>query len=91
MIRERGRLAGDRPVDDGAISGCTDYDGIDAFAAAVASGDASMKDASDLKRVFRLHPPRGSKGWGGIKRSFTVGGALGNRGEAIEDLAARMM
>jgi len=91
MIRERGRLPGDRPVDDSAISDCTDYDGIDTFAAAVASGDASLKDASNLKRVFRLHPPRGSKGWGGIKRSFTVGGALGNRGEAIEDLAARMM
>ncbi len=61
MIRERGRLPGDRPVDDAAISECTDYDGIDSFAAAVASGDAAMKDASELKRVFRLHPPRGSK------------------------------
>jgi large subunit ribosomal protein L30 len=91
MIRERGRLSGDRPVDDAAISGCTDYDGIESFAAAVASGDAAMKDASDLKRVFRLHPPRGTKGWGGIKKSFTVGGALGNRGEAIEALATRMM
>ena len=91
MIRERGRLPGDRPVDDAAISGCSDYDGIDSFAAAVASGDAAIKDASELKRVFRLHPPRGSKGWGGVKRPFSVGGALGNRGEAIEALAARMM
>jgi large subunit ribosomal protein L30 len=44
-----------------------------------------------LKPVLRLHPPRGSKGWGGIKRSYTVGGALGFRGEAIRDLVSRMM
>ena len=46
---------------------------------------------SNLKRVFRLHPPRGTKGWGGIKRSFVVGGALGPRGSEIENLVERML
>jgi len=41
--------------------------------------------------VFRMHPPRGAQGWGGIKRAFTIGGALGNRGQAITDLAQRML
>ena len=50
-----------------------------------------MKDVEGMKPIFRLHPPRGSKGWGGIKRSYKVGGALGFRGEAISDLADRMM
>jgi large subunit ribosomal protein L30 len=91
LLRERGRLIGDKPVDDAAIAASTDHGDIASFAAAIASGDATMKDAADLKRVFRLHPPRGSKGWGGLKRAYTVGGALGHRGAAIEDLAARMM
>ena len=64
---------------------------IDDFAKALVSGEASMKDVDGLKPVLRLHPPRGSKGWGGIKRSYTVGGALGFRGEAISDLVSRMM
>ncbi|MDP6906183.1 MAG: 50S ribosomal protein L30 [Candidatus Thalassarchaeaceae archaeon] len=91
MIRDRGRLVGNHPVTDGDVKNSTAYKNIDSFAAAIASGEATTKDMETLKRVFRLHPPRGNKGWGGIKRHFTVGGALGFRGEAIEELAARMM
>ena len=83
-------MVGDKPVTDTSISENSEYDGIDALAKAIAAGEATIKDVQYLKRVFRLHPPRGAKGWGGIKRSFTVGGALGFRGEAIEALAARM-
>ena len=57
----------------------------------MAAGKATMKDVDGLKPIFRLHPPRGSKGWGGIKRAFTVGGALGFRGEAISALVGRML
>ena len=64
---------------------------MEKFAKALSSGEATMKDVTNLKPVLRLHPPRGSKGWGGIKRSYTVGGALGFRGEAIGDLVSRMM
>jgi large subunit ribosomal protein L30 len=91
LLRERGRLIGDKPVTDASVKDATDYKNIDAFAAAIASGDATVKDMETLKRVFRMHPPRGSKGWGGVKRHFTVGGALGFRGDAIEDLVTRMM
>jgi len=91
LIGERGRLVGDHPVTDAAVADATDFSDISAFAAALASGDATVKDMENMKRVFRLHPPRGSKGWGGVKRHFTVGGALGFRGDAIEDLAARMI
>ena len=91
LIRDRGRLIGDKPVTDGAVKDSTDFKNIDAFAKAIANGEAVTKDMETLKRVFRLHPPRGSKGWGGIKRHFTVGGALGFRVDAIEELAARML
>ena len=91
LIRDRGRLIGDKPVTNADVKAATDYKNIDAFAKAIASGDATTKDMETLKRVFRLHPPRGNKGWGGVKRHFTVGGALGFRGDAIEELAARMI
>lgn len=43
----------------------------------------------DINPVFRLHPPR--KGYEGIKRPYTLGGALGNRGEKINELLERMI
>ena len=91
LIRDRGRLMGDKPVTDAAVKEGSNYKNIDAFAKAIASGEATVKDLEAMKRVFRLHPPRGNKGWGGVKRHYTVGGALGFRGDAIEELAARMM
>ena len=91
LLKERGRMVGDKPVDDATIKASSNYKTVAAFAKAMAAGDATMKDVDGLKPIFRLHPPRGSKGWGGIKRAYTVGGALGFRGEAISDLAGRML
>ena len=91
LISERGRLVGDKPVTNSSVKSGSDYSTIKALSKAIASGDAGTGDIEGMKPVFRLHPPRGPKGWGGIKRSFTVGGALGFRGEAIADLAGRMI
>lgn len=91
LLRERGRLAGDKPLTDEVVAEASDYDSISSFAAAVASGEAVMKDVPGLKRIFRLHPPTGPTGWGGIKRSYVVGGALGARGSDIESLVERMI
>ncbi len=91
LIKQRGRLVGDNPVTDSDVSSSTDFKNIDDFAKAIASGKAEVKDMDSLKRVFRLHPPRGTKGWGGIKRSFVIGGALGPRGSEIEALVERML
>ena len=91
LIRDRGRLMGDHPITDAVVKDGSNYKDIDSFAKAIASGEATVKDLEAMKRVFRLHPPRGNKGWGGVKRHYTVGGAVGFRGDAIEELAARMM
>lgn len=91
LIGERGRLMGNKPITDEVIKESTDFKNISEFAAAMATGDATYKSIDGMKPVFRLHPPRGAQGMGGIKRAFTVGGALGNRGEAISKLATRMM
>ena len=91
MISERGRLVGDKPITDAYVKEATDYSSIKEFAAAIASGDATVKDLPEMKRVFRLHPPRGPKGWGGLKRTYVIGGALGPRGEEISALVERMI
>lgn len=43
------------------------------------------------KKYFRLNPPRKGFGRKGIKMPFKVGGALGYRGEKINDLIGRML
>lgn len=43
------------------------------------------------KKYFRLNPPRKGFGRKGIKMPFKVGGALGYRGEKINDLVERML
>lgn len=44
-----------------------------------------------VKKTFRLNPPRKGFGRKGIKVPFTMKGALGYRGEAINDLLKRMI
>lgn len=43
------------------------------------------------KKYFRLNPPRKGFGRKGIKIAFKAGGALGYRGEKINDLLMRML
>ncbi|MAG60631.1 50S ribosomal protein L30 [archaeon] len=48
-------------------------------------------EGKKYKKCFRLNPPRKGFGRAGIKKGFTVGGTLGNRGEKITELIERMM
>ncbi len=43
------------------------------------------------KKFFRLNSPKKGFGRKGIKKAFSQGGALGNRGEKIKDLIDRMI
>jgi large subunit ribosomal protein L30 len=52
----------------------------------IGSGLARVKS---LKPLVRLAPPKG--GWKSTKRPYSLGGALGYRGRAINDLVQRMM
>lgn len=62
--------------------------------------EASGTDAAELvardgmlhlgiRPLFRLKPPKG--GWKSTKKPFALGGALGYRGRAINELARRMV
>jgi len=53
-------------------------------------GNVSDK-GNKIKKVFRLNSPKKGYGRKGIKVSFQNGGALGYRGEKINDLIMRMI
>ena len=48
-------------------------------------------DGKKIKKVFRLNSPRKGYGRKGIKFSFSNGGALGYRGDKINDIIQRMI
>ena len=52
---------------------------------------AIVVDGKKLKPFFRLNPPKGGFGRKGIKVSFKAHGALGYRGDKINDLIKRMI
>jgi large subunit ribosomal protein L30 len=50
-----------------------------------------LKKRDEGKKFFRLNSPRKGFGRKGIKTPFGIGGALGYRGENIDDLIKRMV
>ena len=48
-------------------------------------------DGKKIKKIFRLNSPRKGYGRKGIKVPFNKGGALGYRGDKINDLIMRMI
>lgn len=89
LIIRRGRLEGDKKISDKYIKANSDYSSVMAFAKALVKGEAEYKDIKGIKPVIRLHPPR--KGYEGLKRSYSEGGALGYRGHDIDALIDRML
>ena len=72
----------------GKLSGSHDgVPGVPELAASVlGKGLARVKS---LKPLVRLAPPKG--GWKSTKKPYSLGGALGYRGRAINDLVQRMI
>jgi large subunit ribosomal protein L30 len=90
MIKFRGRMVGDVPIDDAAIKEMTKkYTSIISLAKAIKKGDITYASLDGVKPLFRLSPPK--KGYEGNKRSYKVGGALGYRGKTINELIERML
>ena len=87
MLETSGKSSGNRAFEKADLKG-SKFKTIKALSKELAEGKVVMRDVSGLKPLFRLHPPR--KGYEGIKRSFKEGGALGYRGEKINQLIRRM-
>ena len=88
VIKSRGRLVGDKPITDAHVAKGTPFKTIEALAEAIVAGKFHYGKVPDVKPIFRLHPAK--QGLEGIKRSVQVGGALGYRGPAINELLGRM-
>lgn len=88
LLRKRARTRGNKRVTD-EYAKEVGYDSLDDVAEAVWKLEVDYKDLPGIDPVFRLHPPK--KGFrGGIKKSYSMGGAFGYRGEGINDLLGKM-
>ena len=76
-------------LDEKVIKELGKYKSFDELGKAIAEGSTRWALLDGTVKVFRLHPPR--QGHEGVKRSFVAGGALGDRGEAINALLKKMM
>lgn len=54
-------------------------------------GEKHPDNPEEMKKFFRLAPPRGGLERKGLKHTFTAGGSLGYRGEHINTLLKKMM
>ncbi len=90
LLKTRGKIDGDAPLTDDYIKAKSSFKGVEEFAEALMNDKIKFKDIEGVKPVFRLAPPI-KGGYEGIKRGFSVGGALGYRGAEINKLIKRMI
>jgi len=91
LLKNRGKVTGGKALTDEYVKKNSKHENIGEFAKKLAQGDAQVKDVKGLKKAFKLNPPRKGFERGGIKKPYSVGGALGNRREKIGDLVMRMI
>ena len=88
LLIKRARLPGQKKL-DGEFLKKANQASTKELAQAVLEGKAELSKLG-VKKVFRLKPASKGLERKGLKASFHVGGALGNRGEKINDLIKRM-
>ncbi len=91
LLRERGRVTGGKQVTDEYVKANSGHGDIKALSKAVAAGETTLGSVNGLKPVFRLNPPAKGFERKGIKKPYSVGGALGYRGDKIKGLVERMI
>ena len=89
MIKARGRLMGDKPIDDSYVGSNSPFASVDAFAQSVVNDETKYADLKDVKPIFRLHPPR--QGYEAVKKDLKTHGSLGYRGDKINALIEKML
>jgi large subunit ribosomal protein L30 len=89
LLTTRGKILGGQPISDKYIKSNSKFKSLSDLSTAIVKDKAKLSDVKDVKPVLRLHPPR--KGYEGVKRPFSMGGALGYRGMKINDLLRRMI
>ncbi len=88
LIVKRGRIMGDKPIDQGYLESIN-FKSVEDLVNAIMEKKINYNDLPNIKPVFRLNPPRG--GYKNTKRSIKEMGDLGYRGKEINELIRRMM
>ncbi len=84
LLAARGRTPGGQPLASGAGAA-----GAEAAELTSVVAREGLLKSPGVRPLFRLRAPKG--GWRSTKKPFTLGGALGYRGRAINDLVKRML
>ena len=87
LIQKRGRLSGNKRISEDFLKE-SGIGGFDELAEKIINSEIKLKDLG-IKTYFRLAPP--SKGFKGSIKQHYPRGALGNRGEKINELLKRMI
>lgn len=87
MLNKRARAPGNRRIGNDELKS-SGFESFEEFAEKVCSFGCELSALKCMKPVFRLHPP--TKGYRHIKRPYPKG-ALGYRGEKIDELLRRMV
>jgi large subunit ribosomal protein L30 len=90
LLEKRGRITNKTPLTADYLKkeAKTDFKG---FAKEFMGAKKELKDIPGLKTFFKLHPPIGGFERKGIKKPYSIGGALGYRKEKINDLILKMI
>ncbi len=87
LLRSRGRPSAPSPSPPTAGAGALAEAQLATLVPEVVAG--GLARARGVRPLFRLRAPKG--GWRSTKKPFALGGALGYRGRAINELVRRML
>ncbi len=90
LLEKRARLAGKHKLSNAYLKEKLKTD-INELAKHLISGSMDFKDIPGMKPFFKLKPPVHGFEKGGIKKPYSLGGSLGYRKDAINNLLQRMM
>ena len=90
LLEKRGKLARKKKLNETYTKEKLNLS-LDEFASEIINFKKELKDVPGLKQFFRLMPPIKGYERAGIKKPFSMGGALGYRKEKINDLVKRMV
>ncbi len=90
LLEKRGRIVGNKPLQEAWIKEKTKKD-MNQFLKEYFELKTELKDVPGLKPFFRLTPPAHGFERKGIKKPYSMGGALGYRKEKINELIRRMI
>ncbi|MDP3918899.1 MAG: 50S ribosomal protein L30 [Nanoarchaeota archaeon] len=90
LLQKRGKIVGNKDLTEEYLKENIKMD-LKGFVKEILEGKKSIKDVPGIKPYFRLMPPAKGFERQGIKKPFSMGGALGYRKDKINELIIKMI